>query len=408
MKTIFTLIFVFFLIPAVYTQEAPETEIIFLTQGASSSNQITKFEVNPISYQGVSTNVYRYSFTGCNVGIKHTSATVTLRGNVWCAESGLEYIFYNENWQGGTACNNSSEYKPFANGLYEIKISVDGVEKFKFYLDTRHNSLPNGCDDDCLGNDISIVYRIDSNLVKGSNGFPNQESEIKPINEGGYYTWWYLRDNNCSNAFSKFNNHLMPILQTPTVQNSSPLLQWQKAQRSDAQSIFYMYVLQRSINGGAFNTIYQTTNFNQTSYLDYEIFWNPSQTSTKIDYRLFAIYEDEANVLIDVSNYQTIETSEWYLMKRANNFIPEKTILHNYPNPFNNQTSIYYTIKNDSQVYISIYDLLGREILVLVNEKQQAGQYSIEFDATELSSGVYLSVLKTGNKLFVNKMVLSK
>ncbi|MDP2038696.1 MAG: T9SS type A sorting domain-containing protein, partial [Ignavibacteria bacterium] len=60
----------------------------------------------------------------------------------------------------------------------------------------------------------------------------------------------------------------------------------------------------------------------------------------------------------------------------------------NYPNPFNPTSTIRYNIAKAGFVKISVYDILGREIRVLVNEEKNAGHYEILFDARDLSSGV--------------------
>jgi len=62
----------------------------------------------------------------------------------------------------------------------------------------------------------------------------------------------------------------------------------------------------------------------------------------------------------------------------------------NYPNPFNPETSISYTLESDSWVNLSVYDLTGAEVAVLVNSGQQGGSYTVQFNASELASGVYL------------------
>ena len=70
--------------------------------------------------------------------------------------------------------------------------------------------------------------------------------------------------------------------------------------------------------------------------------------------------------------------------------IPNEFVLEqNYPNPFNPTTTIRYSILKQSLVSISIYDLLGREIKELVNENKSSGNYTISFDASELTSGIY-------------------
>jgi hypothetical protein len=83
-------------------------------------------------------------------------------------------------------------------------------------------------------------------------------------------------------------------------------------------------------------------------------------------------------------------------------------LFDNYPNPFNPATIISYQINIASQVTLKVYDVLGKEIVTLVNEEQPAGTYEVEFNAEGLPSGVYLYKLKAGNFLSVKKMLLLK
>ncbi len=80
----------------------------------------------------------------------------------------------------------------------------------------------------------------------------------------------------------------------------------------------------------------------------------------------------------------------------------------NYPNPFNPSTEISYKLPIQSFVTLKVYDVLGKEILTLINEKKPAGTYKINFDATGLVSGVYFYQLKAGNFIEKKKMVLIK
>ena len=94
--------------------------------------------------------------------------------------------------------------------------------------------------------------------------------------------------------------------------------------------------------------------------------------------------------------------------------LPQAFLLEqNYPNPFNPSTTIKYTIPNvtlsgveGSRVILKIYDFLGNEIATLVNEKKQAGNYEVSFDAKNLSSGIYFYKLQAGSFVETKKMIL--
>ena len=81
---------------------------------------------------------------------------------------------------------------------------------------------------------------------------------------------------------------------------------------------------------------------------------------------------------------------------------------HNYPNPFNDQSVIYYRLPNKNSVHIRIYDIRGRELATLVDEKQEPGTYRIQFDGREYASGVYLCRVAAGSDIRILKMALIK
>ena len=79
-----------------------------------------------------------------------------------------------------------------------------------------------------------------------------------------------------------------------------------------------------------------------------------------------------------------------------------------YPNPFNSFTTIKYSLQKEEQVIIKVYDLLGREVVTLVNGYKKAGKYSKIFDASKLSSGLYFYRMIAGNFSETKKMILLK
>lgn len=89
--------------------------------------------------------------------------------------------------------------------------------------------------------------------------------------------------------------------------------------------------------------------------------------------------------------------------------IPIKySLSQNYPNPFNPSTRIAYQISKISFVTLKVYDVLGNEIVTLVNEEKQTGKYKVEFDASSIPSGIYFYQLKAGSFVETKKMVLLK
>jgi len=96
-------------------------------------------------------------------------------------------------------------------------------------------------------------------------------------------------------------------------------------------------------------------------------------------------------------------------IKQINNDIPAKFSLNqNYPNPFNPSTNIKYSITKSGLVTLKIYNILGQEVATLVNRDQRPGNYAVDFNASNLASGVYMYRLASGNYSLTKKMVLLK
>lgn len=99
-------------------------------------------------------------------------------------------------------------------------------------------------------------------------------------------------------------------------------------------------------------------------------------------------------------------------MPNPENLPTEFTLSQNYPNPFNPSTKIAYSIPSNviagQNVKLSIFNILGQEVAVLVNSVQNAGSYEVEFNASHLSSGAYLYRLSAGSFVKTSKMILMK
>jgi hypothetical protein len=80
----------------------------------------------------------------------------------------------------------------------------------------------------------------------------------------------------------------------------------------------------------------------------------------------------------------------------------------NYPNPFNPTTNINYSLQNAGHVTLKVYDMTGREIATLVNGRINAGAHTVTFNASNLSSGVYIYALEANGVRLTNRMTLIK
>lgn len=86
----------------------------------------------------------------------------------------------------------------------------------------------------------------------------------------------------------------------------------------------------------------------------------------------------------------------------------EYALQQNYPNPFNPTTNIVFQVKEEGHVTLAVFDLLGRQVMTLVDESMKAGTHRIAVDASELSAGIYFYGLKAGSFSEMKKMTLIK
>ena len=109
------------------------------------------------------------------------------------------------------------------------------------------------------------------------------------------------------------------------------------------------------------------------------------------------------------TDYATIKYSQVIGIQPISTEIPNKfSLSQNYPNPFNPTTKIKFSIPKESFAKIIVFDVLGREISTIVNEELKPGTYEVDFDGTNLPSGVYYYKLMTGDYSETKKMILLK
>ncbi len=133
------------------------------------------------------------------------------------------------------------------------------------------------------------------------------------------------------------------------------------------------------------------------------------------DEYVFVNYRTSWNVWPDDKVVWIIENNVVTSVQNPKDVIPANYNLEqNYPNPFNPTTKIKYTVSNSNEnqnsslVKLSVYDMLGKKVKTLVNERKQAGNYEVSFNAENLPSGVYFYKLQSGGFTKVKKMTLLK
>ena len=112
---------------------------------------------------------------------------------------------------------------------------------------------------------------------------------------------------------------------------------------------------------------------------------------------------DEGNDYPKLKVFDSCNTTPVY-----ESYTNKKSNLSFNPNPFSQSTTIFYHLQAPTQVVLKIYDALGIEVKLLVNEFQDAGEYQAVFDGSPLTSGIYYYTLKTGGSLLTGWIVLVK
>jgi hypothetical protein len=92
----------------------------------------------------------------------------------------------------------------------------------------------------------------------------------------------------------------------------------------------------------------------------------------------------------------------------APEMVKDFALANNYPNPFNPSTKIEYSLPTSEYVSLKVYDIIGREVATLVSTQQNAGTHKVEFNASNLTSGVYFYKIEAGSFASVKKMLLLK
>lgn len=192
----------------------------------------------------------------------------------------------------------------------------------------------------------------------------------------------------------------------------------------------YLYTW-NSASGG--NTVDATTGSTRSSHGTHEVSWDlTDKNGNRVqdgDYSLIVEMTDEhsqgplasfkfpvgeaSNTLTptDKDYFHNIELSWNSTVTIIKDDVPVVNSFHldqNYPNPFNPSTSIRYVLPENADVDLSIFDIVGKKVATMVNQQQGAGEYTVNFNAAGLTSGVYLYKLTAGKFSETRKMYLVK
>jgi hypothetical protein len=115
----------------------------------------------------------------------------------------------------------------------------------------------------------------------------------------------------------------------------------------------------------------------------------------KISSEGYVFWEDSSEMVVGIEDVNSVVAMDYSLHQ-------------NYPNPFNPTTMIGYQLPIGQEVQLTVHDILGREIITLVNSQMPAGEHQVTWDARDIPSGIYYYKIQAGDYTEVRKMILMK
>ncbi len=169
------------------------------------------------------------------------------------------------------------------------------------------------------------------------------------------------------------------------------------------------YAIWRKIKNGQAGSVIAEVNRGTTTFVDNDYSYVASNAPVTLQYDVMPYYSLE----------NTYSYADWltiggeFLPKKNENEagkmgLPTSYAISNHPNPFNPTTSLNYQLPQDGMVTIKVYDIIGKEVATLVNEQKSAGYYKVDFDASRLTSGVYIATIQASGFNKSIKLLLTK
>jgi len=260
-------------------------------------------------------------------------------------------------------------------------------------------AFDNGIENPLFGKSIGTEYiTFKSNLNRG-NGFYNKDIALIKLNDGlGIKTGWIGIA--FSNEDSYFESNLFHKISYPMTVDP--------------------FDTTRKYNGDTLYYNYGTLDLVQEKWIGYNISGIPGQSGSSLFFT-------------DNTGFYSFGTLAWSNQSRHLRITPEiyypfkdvildslslvgdeKVLVDDYflsnafPNPFNPSTKFVYEIPRQSHVQIKVFDILGREVGLLVNMEMQKGLYEITFNASDLPSGIYFCRMQSGDFISIKKIILLK
>ncbi len=293
---------------------------------------------------------------------------------------GTESRNVDEGWIEFHVCWSSNPlfyYKTFGLGLYKVTAKVNNVAKDHFFIDYRTSDLPDaiwytpppGCQIDyALDFDVAaekFYYRNTQNLFSDYHAFWNLRPCVELITDGLEDHW----------------ENALAVVYRNNAGTYEPFLAWGPYNGFEPTG----YKIYWRLGGSGSFGLLATVGANTFTYQHYGLAVGGGFLA---EYKVQA-YNNQMSS--DFTNVASISASFYKEEKEkiSSGYISDYGLFQNYPNPFNPATIITYQTPADNFVTLKVFDIMGREVAELENTYKSAGTHSVEFNASELSSGIY-------------------
>jgi ligand-binding sensor domain-containing protein len=321
--------------------------------------------------------------------------------------------------------NNYTIYHPINLNLINYNLTTIAIDNSdNIWLGTNHGLMKfDGTNWDTLNwslnFNITKIY-IDNNIIWAGTpeGLIKKDENVWSIldkNNSG------LPDNYINDIVRDFNNNLWVCTSKGLAKFHDNIWETFTTKNSPLSSDYISSIVVDSSN----NKWIGTLGLMKYDDIEWKLFDN--YNSPLKDYYILKLSLDKyQNIWMFTNNSEIFVLNEKGILDEVlerNNCIPSGNLhlYQNYPNPFNPKTKIKFTVPTPPSssplikgrnevgfVTLKVYDILGNEVASLVNEQKPAGNYEVEFDGSNISSGVYFYQLKAGNFLEMKKFVLMK
>jgi len=310
------------------------------------------------------------------------------------------------NWGGWDIVTSQAIPEVIGYGLY--KMTTDDNPGVYFYYNTRDCHYAYACGSYPIGYNPDGFFKYHANTNKFEYKVRG-EIEYTDIANGKLINAWDMLNYGnlpSTNGFEDFWDNALVMTNNGS---DHPRIVWGPYPVDLGISEYRIY---RKYGSSPWDTLAEVDD-DVYEYIDETVTITPpgGQSGTDVYYYVKGVYFEEEEKETPATNTVEVNVKGKEIEKSGISGIislSEYKLEQNYPNPFNPTTKIDYSIKNDGNVMIKVYDVLGNEVASLVNERKQPGNYSTTFDAANLPSGIYVYQLRTENFTDTKKMLMLK